>query len=195
MHFLDQCSKFKLLTKEQISTLIKSINRCWRCGRHHQAAQCRLKVQCKTCKGKHLEALHEVNLRAAVPKPSLEHIPKFESKLSTDVLYLDRRAGCNQVLLKITMVLLRNGNHTLETFAILDDGSEQTILLHKAAQRLKLQGTTESLTLRTVRQGLRTLHGASVTINISPSADHPKLLPLREPLQPMTWVWLSIPNR
>lgn len=35
-------------------------------------------------------------------------------KSATDVLYLDRRAGCNQVLLKVSKVLLRNGNHTLE---------------------------------------------------------------------------------
>ncbi|XP_023811839.1 uncharacterized protein LOC110015208 [Oryzias latipes] len=91
---------------------------------------------------------------------------------STDVLYLDRRAGCNQVLLKISKVLLKNGKHTLETFAILDDGSERTILLPEAKRKLHLQGTAESLTLRTVRQGLRTLHGASVKVKVS-SASQP----------------------
>ncbi|XP_027861387.1 uncharacterized protein LOC114137071 [Xiphophorus couchianus] len=172
LHFLDQCSNFKLLTKEQKSTWIKSNSRCWRCGRHHQAAQCRLKVQCNTCKGKHLEALHEVNISAAVPTPPLEHVSELGSKPSTDVLYLDRRSGRNQVLLKISKVLLRNGKHTLETFAILDDGSERTIVLPEAMQKLQLQGTAESLTLRTVRQGLRTLHGESVTVKVS-SATQP----------------------
>ncbi|KAI3370007.1 hypothetical protein L3Q82_024436, partial [Scortum barcoo] len=52
----------------------------------------------------------------------------------------------------VCKVLLRNGDHTLETYAILDDGSERTILLQEAVQRLHLQGTPESLTLRTVRQ-------------------------------------------
>ncbi|KAJ8410823.1 hypothetical protein AAFF_G00187800 [Aldrovandia affinis] len=120
------------LTKEQKATWVKSNNRCWRCGRHHQAAQCRLKVLCKTSK-------REVAAGA-------------ELKSSTDVLYLDRRAGCNQVLLKVSKVLLRNGEHTLETYAILDDGSERTILLQDAAKRLQLQGTPESLILRTAAE-------------------------------------------
>lgn len=163
LHFLDQCANFKFLTKEQKTNWIKFNNRCWRCGGRHQVAQCRFKVQCKTCKGKHLEALHVVNLRAAAPRP-VNPTTEPENKSSAD----DRRAGCNQVLLKISKVLLRNGEHILETFAILDDGSERTILLQEATQRLKLRGTPESLSLRTVRQGLRTLHGESVTFKVSP---------------------------
>ncbi|KAJ8415881.1 hypothetical protein AAFF_G00404380 [Aldrovandia affinis] len=132
--------EYELLTKEQKATWVKSNNRCWRCGRHHQAAQCRLKVLCKTCKGKHLEALHDVNLRAA----KREVAAGAEVKSSTDALYLDRRAGCNQVLLK------------------------------DAAKRLQLQGTPESLILRTVREDRRELHGSSVTFKISPAGQPTK---------------------
>lgn len=71
-------------------------------------------------------------------------------------------------------MILRNSNHTLETYAILDDGSERTILLQEATQRLQLQGTSESLTLRTVQQDLRTLHGSSVTFKISPASQPSK---------------------
>lgn len=173
-HFLDQCLNFKQLTKEQKMTWVKSNNRCWRCGRHHQAAQCRLRVLCKTCKGKHLEALHEVNLRPGKSEHTAGNGTSAELKSATDVLYLDRRAGCNQVLLKVSKVLLRNGDHTLETYAILDDGSERTILLQEAVQRLQLQGTPESLTLRTVRQDARTLHGSSVMFKISPTGQPTK---------------------
>lgn len=173
-HFLDQCLNFRQLTKEQKTTWVKANNRCWRCGRHHQAAQCRLRVLCKTCKGKHLGSLHEVNLRPGKNEYATGHGTGAELKPPTDVLYLDRRAGCNQVLLKVSKVLLRNGNHTLETYAILDDGSERTILLQEAAQRLQLKGTPESLTLRTVRQDLRTLHGSSVTFKVSPASQPTK---------------------
>lgn len=72
-------------------------------------------------------------------------------------------------------MLLQNGDHTLETFAIFDDGSERTILLPEATQKLQLQGTPEDLTLRTVRQGLRTLHGVSVTIKLSPASQPSKM--------------------
>lgn len=112
LHFLDQCLNFKQLTKEQKTTWVKSNNRCWHCGRHHQAAQCRLKVLYKMCKGKHLEALHDVNLRAVKIETAAVHV--------TGAKDLDRRAGCNQILLQVSKVILRNGVHTLETYAILD---------------------------------------------------------------------------
>lgn len=67
------------------------------------------------------------------------------------VLYLYRVLGCSQVLLKGTKVILRNGEHAFETFTILDYGSEHTIFLQAAAQKLKLHGKPEKLALTTVR--------------------------------------------
>ena len=75
-----------------------------------------------------------------------------------DIFYLDRRAGCSRVLLKIIKVILRNGAQAIETYAILDDGSEKTILLEAVAKRLGLRGTPEELALRTVRQDIRVIH-------------------------------------
>ncbi|KAJ8400032.1 hypothetical protein AAFF_G00400710 [Aldrovandia affinis] len=118
-HFLDQCLNFKQLTKEQKATWVKSNNRCWRCGPASPG---------RTVSA---EAKREVAAGAEV-------------KSSTDVLYLDRRAGCNQVLLK------------------------------DAAERLQLQGTPESLILRTVREDRRELHGSSVTFKISPAGQPTK---------------------
>lgn len=49
-------------------------------------------------------------------------------------MYLDRPLRYSQVLLKVTKVIIHNGEHTLETFVISDDGSERTILLQAAAR-------------------------------------------------------------
>lgn len=70
-------------------------------------------------------------------------------------------------------VVLHNGKHRLETYAILDDGSERTILLHSAAQKLHLKGQSEDLALRTIRQDVKTVSGKSVSFSISSSA-HPQ---------------------
>ncbi|KAJ8395307.1 hypothetical protein AAFF_G00032920 [Aldrovandia affinis] len=145
-HFLDQCLNFKQLTKEQSYM-----------GEIQQP----------------LLALWTASPGRTVSAEGLMQ-DVAEVKSSTDVLYLDRRAGCNQVLLKVSKVLLRNGEHTLETYAILDDGSERTILLQDAAERLQLQGTPESLILRTVREDRRELHGSSVTFKISPAGQPTK---------------------
>ncbi|MGL5119302.1 MAG: hypothetical protein ACRC7H_08905, partial [Plesiomonas shigelloides] len=65
--------------------------------------------------------------------------------------------------------VLRHGDQTLETYAVLDDGSEHTLLLQPAVQQLGLEGQPEDLPLRTVRQELQKLHGAAVSFSISPA--------------------------
>lgn len=178
LHNLDDCSNFSYLTKQQQKQWVINNSRCWRCGRSHQAAQCHLRVSCSICKGKHLKALHDVNTKtgeqAKGEKPIAETLCGLVNS-STDILYLDRKAGCNQALLKVSKVLLCNSSHTLETYAIIDDGSEQTILLQEAAVKLKLQGPSESFTLRTVRQDLQVIQGSSVSFTISPASQHERI--------------------
>lgn len=167
-HYLNQCQNFSQLTKEHKCYWVKTNKKCWRCGRTHQAAQCRLKTICKICNGRHLEALHELNDRPIRETPPL-------SNPTSEVLYLDRQAGCSKVLLKVIKVILRNGKHVLETFAILDDGSERTILLQAAAQKLNLHGKTENLVLRTVRQDMKVIQGNTVSFSISPACQPQKV--------------------
>lgn len=56
----------------------------------------------------------------------------------------------------------------------MNDGSERTILLHEAAQRLSLKGEPEDLILKTVRQGQQVLHGAAVSFTVSPFCEAQK---------------------
>lgn len=69
-HYLNQCSAIQKLTKAQVSEWIRSNNKCWRCGRSHQAAQCTPKRLCSICQGKHLQVLHDVNSRAPKGEPT-----------------------------------------------------------------------------------------------------------------------------
>ncbi|KAK0132488.1 Gag-Pro-Pol polyprotein [Merluccius polli] len=153
-HHVSKCDDFLQLTKDQRTSWIKEQKRCWRCARDHFANQCDLKGRCNQCNGKHLQVLCNINQR---------QVQNF---------YLDHPSDCNKVLLKVVDVTLRNGNKSLDTYAILDDGSERTILLHPAAQKLQLMGEPESLTLRTVRQDVQTLNGATVSFTLIPKA-HP----------------------
>lgn len=178
-HFLTQCEEFKKLSREQIIQWIKANKRCWRCCRAHQAAQCDLKKPCSLCNGKHLRALHEVNQRPSEganqsSKPS-KPAPQVTSQTDphSKVYYLDRATTGGRVLLKINKVILHNGNRSLETFAVLDDGSERTILLPEAARELQLYGKEEQLALRTVRHDVATIPGSTVSFHIS-AADNPR---------------------
>ncbi|KAI2646049.1 Gag-Pro-Pol polyprotein [Labeo rohita] len=167
-HYLSQCPTFKSFNKQQITDWIQTNHRCWRCGRAHQAAKCTLKKPCSLCKGRHLQILHEVN-----SKPTTEGSCLVNSAIET--LYLDRPTGCRKVLLKVVRVLLRHGDKTLDTYAVLDDGSERTILLSPAATKLGIHGPEESLALRTIRQDVQTVSGAAVSFQISPVTQPQKI--------------------
>lgn len=65
--------------------------------------------------------------------------------MTAEKVYLDRPTDSPEVLLKICKLLLRIGNHCLETYTLLDDGSKRNILLHLAAQKLELIGLPEEL--------------------------------------------------
>ncbi|KAJ8409961.1 hypothetical protein AAFF_G00210020 [Aldrovandia affinis] len=90
---------------------------------------------------------------------------------ASEVSYVNRPSYVCKLLLKISKVIIRNGNRTLEAYAVLDDGSQRTILLHAAAKKLGLEGKPEDLALCTVRQELQVLHGAAISFTISPAAE------------------------
>lgn len=72
------------------------------------------------------------------------------------------------------MVILYSGSHSRETYAVLDDGSERTILLPEAACcKLQLLGEQEQLVLRTVRHNVTMLPGSTVSFQSS-SAENPQ---------------------
>ncbi|CAI5660547.1 uncharacterized protein LOC106097744 [Oreochromis niloticus] len=166
-HHLSQCPEVVKLSREQLTNWIKTNKRCWRCARSHQAAQCTLKKPCSLCQGRHLQVLHDVNSKP-LKTPGPASVPPREGENPTGVLYLDRPIESGQVLLKVVPVVLHHNGKTLSTHAVLDDGSERTMLLPAAAQKLDLQGTPETLPLRTIRQDVQTLHGSCVSFEISP---------------------------
>ncbi|KAK7939923.1 hypothetical protein WMY93_003249 [Mugilogobius chulae] len=167
LHYFNQCPEFKKFSTDQRVAWIKGGKRCWRCGRNHLAAHCYLKAKCHQCSQTHLDILHDVN------SPNVRSEPSATETVQPATYYLDPDRRSSSVLLKMVKVVLYNGQHKLETYAILDDGSERTIILHSAAQRLHLNGQKEELALKTIRQDLTTVCGQSVSFSIS-STFHPQ---------------------
>jgi len=71
-------------------------------------------------------------------------------------------------------VLLHPGGRSLSTFALLDDGSELSMLLPAAAKSLGIKGAPEDLLLWTVWQDIQVLHGHKISSHVSP-ATNPKV--------------------
>lgn len=82
------------------------------------------------------------------------------------------------MLLKIVRVNLHYQDRVFNTYAVLDDGSEKTILLSSAASHLEILGQAEDLTLRTIRQYTKTLPGSRVSFTIDPASQPTKRFPI-----------------
>ncbi|KAK7913314.1 hypothetical protein WMY93_013525 [Mugilogobius chulae] len=178
-HSLNGCPNFKFLNTAQKRSWIQDNHRCWRCGREHRSSECDLKMSCKTCNSRHLIALHEVSEKNPAKSDKAEKRSEpantseselVPSRAGEGVFYIGKPPQSSHVLLKVCKVILRHSDQALETYAVLDDGSERTLLLHTAAQKLGLEGQPEDLPLRTVRQELQVLHGAAVSFTISPAS-------------------------
>ncbi|KAL4007047.1 ATP-binding cassette, subfamily C (CFTR/MRP), member 12 [Sarotherodon galilaeus] len=158
-HFLNACVEFKKLTTDQMVRWLTDEQRCWKCERTHQPEVCTLKQPCNTCREQHLTVLHD----------AVQQIQKSVLMMAapTTTVYLDRPNRSPKVMLKVVKVLLYNRDPTLETHAILDDGSERIIILPQAVRRLNLTPEPETLTLRTVPQEVVQLRGDSVSFQVS----------------------------
>ncbi|CAI5638743.1 unnamed protein product [Oreochromis niloticus] len=114
------------------------------------------------------------------PRPTIPNfssrdptVVSCDSKVATEILYLDRPIEGCRVLLKIIKVCIHYGKRTISTYAIIDDGSESAMLLPEAAEKLGMPGIPEDVPLCTIRQDVQNLRGESVSFSVS-SPSRPK---------------------
>lgn len=58
---------------------------------------------------------------------------------SPSMMYMDQISHSGRLMLKVVPVRLHNGRKTLNTYAVLDDGSERTIILPAVVHHLGLK--------------------------------------------------------
>ncbi|XP_073766348.1 uncharacterized protein [Danio rerio] len=160
-HYITRCDNIKEQSVAELHKWISDGRRCWKCARFHAPEMCNLKKPCSDCGRIHLQVLHRI---ASNDQPNTSGMP--ESRI-----YLTPASVTCRVLLKVVPVLLHGKFKSVETYAILDDGAQRTIVLPMAAQMLQLKGEPEVLTLRTVRADVTHLSGSKINLEISPKGE------------------------
>lgn len=161
-HYLNGCDGFKRLDLKAMATWITEKAKCWRCGRKHSPEQCTLKKPCSTCGDQHLSVLHDL-VEAKKRDPNILTV-------STSMVYLDYSSHSGRVMLKVVPIQLHHGGKSLDTFAVLDDGSEKTVVLPAAVKSLGLEQEEATLSLRTIRRDVIQMEGGFVSFQVSPRA-------------------------
>ncbi len=140
-HYITRCSSIKKKSVADLCKWISDGKRCWKCARSHAPETCNLKKPCSDCGSIHLQVLHGV---------AQSHATSISSATSESRVYLLPSISSGRVLLKVVPVLLHHKSKMVETYAILDDGGQRTMILPTAVQQLQLNGEHETLALCTV---------------------------------------------
>ena len=125
-HYFSQCPRVGDCRVEQLVSWIRDGRRCWKCGQtSHRCADCSLRKPCEDCGEVHLRVLHRVATRG----PSILHT------VSQAGVQLVGSPPSGRVYLKVVPVRIINGDRVLDTYAVLDDGAERSMLMPEAAER------------------------------------------------------------
>ncbi|XP_052858322.1 uncharacterized protein LOC128266097 [Drosophila gunungcola] len=121
-HFIFQCQKFKVLNPSERMEKVKNAHLCFKCLKHSFNKKCQSDISCSICKKNHHSMLHityNVNQK-------LEKVNTCRTS--------------EQALLATGRVQIKSSNGGFENFrALIDSGSQSTIISEESVQILKLQ--------------------------------------------------------
>jgi hypothetical protein len=142
-HRLDACARFKALDVEKRADLIRKNKGCWRCldngGDGHSSRLCpRPKKKCPTddCKFHHHPLMHGASF---APRPVGAATP---GDVPVSMLTLSNWAGDRDLYgsLPIVPVIVKSNGVEVHTFALLDQGSQVSLIHNSIAGQLNLKG-------------------------------------------------------
>ncbi|XP_041984082.1 uncharacterized protein LOC121736763 [Aricia agestis] len=140
-HTLDQCTSFY---KEDFDTrlqFIRNNNLCFNCfSTYHKASSCRRLRACQRCNGRHHTLLHrETIARCGLPKTGIWPLDEVhgESNYYNNDEVKNRQLP--QVMLPTALVKVNTENSSTTLKALLDQGSQASIVTERMAEILSLQ--------------------------------------------------------
>lgn len=161
-HTLEQCRMFKSLNTQEKGKLVRDKGLCFNCLEKHLRKYCRDKSRCgvDNCQQNHHPSLHGMEGSQGPRKPPYlkqEQTPskdrpeapseQQQSSEQQDVYTGRVTANKFKVVHQIVPVLLYGPNGVRKTSAILDTGSNATLIHQELADELGFSGRKEELTL------------------------------------------------
>ena len=142
-HEEERCSTITNLDTRK--SIIRKYGRCFVCIRKgHKAVDCRSKIKCKKCNGKHHISLCYFSKDSTVsknPSPLRPSAPPFvgTSTGSTNVASCTNSLGPGSSAALQTALAVVNGNDKVKVRVLFDSGSQKTFVTPTVVERAKLQ--------------------------------------------------------
>ena len=175
-----RCDEFKRMSVPERYEVVKSLKMCFNCLKQgHQVNECSNKTHCQVanCKRHHHSLLHYE--RAAYEQPPIQnsqiHLPQTADNTPEDLPHV---ASTNSLTISNRVVYFQvvpvriqgeNGVAPIDTFAILDDGSSDTLIRRDIANKLKLDGPERLLCLGNVENNGTPRSSREVNLSVTPT--------------------------
>ena len=160
-HKIWKCELFKAKSVAERKTCVKDLKLCFNClSKNHQIKDCQSKITCKECNKKHHSLLHIEKLpdgheaQVEATSSSVSHV-KSQNKSKRTPTYL-----------QVLPVTISNGENSIKTNALLDCGSDTTLVSKNLADKLNLKGKSLNLNITNVLTSSSHLKSKSVTFFI-----------------------------
>ena len=183
-HHLAACPKFQILTVNQRWEVVKQHWRCRKCLRAHHTNDCKKPdgSTCDKCRKNHHRCLH--NEKTGETNTSLNpKAPPFQSQFQGPTPTSNGNIQGNAVHQKSKLkpvtglcpvqkvkVMNKNGNF-VEVLAMLDSGSNTSLLSKSAAGRLGLNGAATRLTMNLAGGKKKSEPSEIIDVTVAPPSD------------------------
>ena len=144
-HPLYTCQKFKAMSRDEKLTTLRKNNLCLNClGSGHFAKQCRSSHRCKKCQRPHHTLLHievQGDASSASPQPLRPSEPSPTQIVSSAAV----KVSSSSLLMTCCVLIFAPDGSTIETRALLDNGSTSSFVSKRLVQSLRLPRSQRSV--------------------------------------------------
>lgn len=180
-HLLQACPIYQSSTVNQRWEVVKRHHRCRKCLRaSHHTDDCKKPngQSCDKCKRNHHRSLHNdkkesVNSSDAVATPTIEEsISTKNNNVQGRSATIEKKIKMASAICPVQIVKIRNSDGDfVECLALLDSGSNTTLLSKKFAKQLGLKGTDSHLTMNLAGGKCKSEKSTALQINLVPVSE------------------------
>jgi len=154
-HYIATCPQYTEKTVQQRLEILSKHKLCYNCLGTHRVSSCHTGKRCQKCGRKHHTTIHKANTSTAVLTKKAEKKEEPAADIPTTKANVHHSVTVHKdtcILLATAQVKVVSPNgEVAEARALIDQGSEITLISERLVQRLRLPRTHSSLSLTGIR--------------------------------------------
>ena len=171
LHMLCTCEQFRKLTRYKRGGFLKQRGLCFKCfGRGHMAKDCKIEVKCSVDNCSDKDSHHTLMHKFKVHDGLVERNEEAGTYSCAAVSSLQKSPRWSRPCLLTVPVTVRSDTKEIQTYALLDTGSELTFCDRRIVNELQLSGPEKMITVQPFSTTSRAeeVFGMSVSMSVSP---------------------------